>query len=246
VDRSSSVRSVALSGELVAVGFDDGRIEVSSLERGERIVQLEAPDAVTALAFSPDGRMLAAASYPSFGLYDLGARSSPGGPPFRDLPSFGLIRSIAFSPDGKWIANARDNAGVDLRDASTGEHIDWFGRYSLTYGEVWEQQSDFEYRSADVLSVAFDPSGRRFAVGSEDGLYFVDLDAHSHTRRADGRFAWVAFAGDRLLWSAPGGFPNTLGVELPAGCTALALAPDGCSLAMGCSQGIIDFVRLPR
>src|SRR5439155_24348560 len=115
-----------------------------------------------AVAFSPDGKTLAAA-------YAAGDRPLVGGVVLWDaqarkrlqaksLPvAEGPVRSVAFSPDGKFVAAFyelypdRDDGGVVLWDAQ--------GRTRL-------QAAPLRVAEGDVRGVAFSPDGKTFAAPS--------------------------------------------------------------------------------
>jgi WD40 repeat protein/DNA-binding SARP family transcriptional activator len=99
------------------------------------------------LAFSPDGRLLAAANFDGTArVWDLAS-----GKQRLTLPIGGLVVAVAFSPDGRLLATAGSDGTVRVWDVSTGE----------------ETQS-FEGHVGTILSVAFSPDGKRLASASLD------------------------------------------------------------------------------
>ncbi|HEX6074315.1 MAG TPA: WD40 repeat domain-containing protein, partial [Micromonosporaceae bacterium] len=105
---------------------------------------------VYAVAFSPDGRLLATGSDDrTVRLWDP-ATGDPIGRPFTGHTDW--VRAVAFSPDGRLLASGGDDKTVRLWDPATGGPI---GRPLTGHtGPVW--------------AVAFSPDGRLLASGSYD------------------------------------------------------------------------------
>jgi WD40 repeat protein len=112
----------------------------------ERTILRGHRDRVLALAFSPDGSLLASASRDhDVRVWDV----ATGDLLFRLQHAF-KVRDVEFSPDGRWIATASGRAGVwDTRDG----------------GVIVRLQG----HEGPVASAAFDPSGRRVVTGGDDG-----------------------------------------------------------------------------
>lgn len=153
-------------------------------------------DAVTSVAFSPDGRHILSGSQ------DCTARlwEVATGKELRRFEHPGPVRSVAFSPDGRKALTAGGDDWVRLWDVSTGRELRRFegeqcemtcaafspdGRRILSGGccgalRMWETGSgkhlrDFQQTdlSAQVLCVAFSPDGRRSISGGNDELVRV-------------------------------------------------------------------------
>lgn len=107
---------------------------------------------VTALAFAPKEKLLAAGAYGRVTLWDLTT-----GKPARVLTSvLGAVNDLRFSPDGKWLAAAggQPSAKGDLRLFAVAD-----GKLKATYAG-----------HDDVIgSVAFRPDGLKLATASYDG-----------------------------------------------------------------------------
>ena len=75
---------------------------------------------MTTVAFSPDGRRLASASFGPHGAA-VGRGDGSGGPRLKGHT--GLVTAVAFSPDGKRLASASYDKTVRLWDPDTGQEV---------------------------------------------------------------------------------------------------------------------------
>jgi WD40 repeat protein len=158
----------ASGGQMLVTATARDGIQVLDLSQAELIAAAgpQGPTKeVTALAYSPDGRLLAAASSDeTIWLWDAAA----GAPVKRlDAPrlagnsSCACYWSLAFSPNGTILAAGSTDAVVRLWDVTSGDLLD-----------VLEAPSDL------VGSLAFSPSGDLLAAGDYDGnLWVWDLSS---------------------------------------------------------------------
>src|SRR5262249_47509486 len=105
----------------------------------------EPEEEITALAFSPDDRVLAAVVAKEVRLYDLAARG-----PKRTLESKAAVSRISFRPDGKALACAAGKS-VFVWDVAA-------GKVTATLGE----------HKANVTALAYSPDGRFLASADKD------------------------------------------------------------------------------
>jgi WD40 repeat protein/energy-coupling factor transporter ATP-binding protein EcfA2 len=105
--------------------------------------------AVSSVAFSPDGKMLASASADwSVILWDVASRK-PSGEPLEGHRS--SVESVAFSPDGRMLASASSDGAVILWDVARRKRLE-----------------QLKGHQSSAVIVAFSPDGRTLASGSWD------------------------------------------------------------------------------
>jgi WD40 repeat protein len=194
---SDDARTVALCGLL------DDSVSLFDVATGKLRQRWKPPtrgEAVTALAFSPDGRTVAVA---------LGIAQKPGRVVLWDPASGaarplrgghrGRVKQLAFSPDGRRLATACADRTLRLWDDLAGE------------------PRSFSHPS-EVACAAFSRDGRRLAAADAAGVAVRDVTTGRQTatiREAQLNVGFLAFSPDgRRLATVNGGdvvgMPNTL------------------------------------
>ena len=198
---------------------------------------------VAALAFRPDGEVLATGDYRgAVHLWDVRTGACVSGPLYAGY----IVLSLAFSPDGRVLAAGTAHTG--------NQAIAWDLATSRPIGEP------VGFRG-QVRHLAFSGDGTRLAAGATDGT--VQLIEAATGRvigeplRNDGWVGGLAFSPDgrsvltvsegkggtsaARLWDARSGRPTSPGMAHPARIAedALAFSPDGSAFATGCVDGSV-------
>jgi WD40 repeat protein/tRNA A-37 threonylcarbamoyl transferase component Bud32 len=207
-------------GRWVAVGNKDGSVKLWTAS-GQEVRSLTAHGApVLALALSHDGARLASAdNRGTIRIHDPESGAEKG-----VLAVGSAVRSLAFSPAGERLAAGKDDGRIGVYEPLTGHrvadvrgHTDWISFVGFTDdsqslvsasadGRVksWRIGTSFGTRTLHeapslVMSISYDPVGRRLAAGRFDGAVDV-LDVATGkaiaTIVAHRRPAVVAFSHD--------------------------------------------------
>lgn len=234
LDAQSDVASIAFlsSGNLASAG--DGAIILWDVPSRQVRTLGRHPAPVRSVAFSPDGRLVAAGDESGrAALWDLATPGTPreaGG----DAGHKDYVRGVAFSPDGKVLATASEDNTVMLWNVE-----------GHTPRRVLTGHTEY------VTSVAFSPDGALLASGSHDKtIRLWDTVSGQTLRVLSGHEFWVtsvAFSRDgktlasgsedqtARLWDVASGqqqgtpFEHTSGAT--RGVTSVAFSPDGTILA---------------
>ncbi len=192
----------------------------------------DSPPPVTGLSYSPDGKILAIASYKEVVVVDLDS-----GKTLRKLAGFPeQVASVAFSPDGKKLAAS---GGVPGRQ----------GEVRIWETEKWGEIQVLKGHSDTILGIAWRPKSNQLATCSLDKLILIwDVDAgkpiHTIKSHADIVNAVTYSPDGTKIASASADktakvFDADTGLQL-AGLTnhresvlAVAFSPDGQFLATG-------------
>ena len=140
-------------GQIVADGDQTGVVHLWETATGKERCHFEGLRQVAAVAFSPDGKRLAAGGGDEVRVWDLTT-----GKELRQLPGFGInqVLSVAFSPDGRTLASVGGNQPVWIWEVASGK-----------------VRSKFEGHRGYIRTATFSRDGRRLATGGYDTTVLV-------------------------------------------------------------------------
>jgi YD repeat-containing protein len=215
--------AVSADGRLAAMSGWGGPVTVCALATGQTVATLEqSGGSVQALAFSPNGRFLAAGLYPGARIYGLAS-----GAELRQLecttPT--LCRAVEFSPDGKTLAGLAQDGSIHLWDVAASREL-----------------HPARGHTGNVQALAFLGGGRLVSGGNDGRLVAWDLatgralgQAHGQpvqngqlTPTADGTGVQALGYDHQLHLWRPGSPPEVRRIDLPGHQFFLmAVSPDG-------------------
>lgn len=190
-------------------------------------------DVVFSIAFHPDGKRLASASFDkTLRIWDLVTHKT-----LRTLSGHSdFVYSVAFGPDGTWLVSASKDRSVKLIETDTGK-----SRFTFSLDD-------------DVLAVAVSPDGKSVvSSGFQPALAWWNTETGQRVRAQAGHGVAVhelGFSRDGKLVASAGAdrtvrlWNGTTGAAagvLQAGSVAyaVALSPDGKRVAAGCFDGMV-------
>lgn len=231
----STVTALAISadGKLVAEGSADFAVKLYDVQASERKWQSSRLNgAVRAIAFSPDGSLVACGDDTTVVLY-----AAATGEVKSVLRGFsGAVNALAFSPDGKRLAAGLQDSTVRIWDAATGEQLISLARHD-----------------GAVNAVAFSANGETLASGGDDNKLIL-WDANSGESKnivrgfsggltavalnAKGTTVAAGFAdGSVLIWADGSPMPSQTLRSQSVPVDSLLLAPNGASVAAVSADG---------
>ncbi|UIE38939.1 nSTAND1 domain-containing NTPase [Leptodesmis sichuanensis] len=150
------ITHVALSpdGKWIAAASEDRTIQVWQMQTGQLQSQFSQPIAPSSLTFSPDSKLLLAASGNRTTLWQVDTRQSR-----RTLTAASPIQRAAFSADGRWIAMLLQDGKVQVQEVATGQV-----RQTLAIAPAGQ-----EGILTPAAQLVFSPNGQVLAVNTGKG-----------------------------------------------------------------------------
>jgi hypothetical protein len=171
-------------GRWIAVAHGDagksGGVTLYPIGKNSLKVELAVhKDAIYALAFSPDGNLLATAGYDRIiQLWDVGRVREAKGPLHTLKDHSDAVYGLAFHPDGKLLASVSADRAVKVWEVATGKRL-----YTLADPTEW------------VYAVAWSPDKKHLAAAGVDKsvrIWAADADG--------GKLVNTAFAHEKPVW----------------------------------------------
>jgi WD40 repeat protein/transcriptional regulator with XRE-family HTH domain len=182
---SGPVNTVAFApkDKVLATGSSDGTVRLWRTDERRRAAVFAAGGKVRSVAFSPDGRTLAAGAAGAAGgavrVWDVTGRRAVA-----TLSTDAPVRAVAYAPDGRTLGSAGSDGTITLWRAT--------GRYRPIV--------TFPGHGEGINALAFSPDGRTLASGGSDHTVRLwDTAGHRHPAVLAGHTAevlGVAFAPD--------------------------------------------------
>jgi WD40 repeat protein len=213
----------------------------------ERPPVYKSPPVVTALAYSPDGQLLAVAGYREVLLH----RADGSGIAARLVGRSQRLESLAFSPDGRWLAAVGGNSCQ-------------FGELQLWNVAERKLERSVEIGFDVLYGVSFSPNGQLVAFGSaEKSVYVYRVPGGEQVLKFDNHSDWVfgttftrdskilvTTSRDRAIKSveiATGNFMDDVNYQVyNGGYLALARNPQSDDVAVAGEEGLIRYYSIHK
>jgi hypothetical protein len=228
--------SVGTPGEVVLY-----KTASDALPKGEPLHRLAAhKDTVYALAFSPDGKLLATCGYDRLvKLWDVSS-----GKLVHELKDHSdAVYGVAFNADGTLLASGAADRAVKVWDVATGKRL-----FTLSEATDWVYAVAWNPTNNQLAAAGMDRSIRVWGVTTDGGKLVHSVFAH------EGPVTRLAYSGDGKTlyslgedsglkaWDAGKMIERTAYPKQPETPLALAVRPDHKQLAVGRYDGVLSLL----
>ncbi len=227
-------------GTILATGGGDVRLWEAATGKLLRCCEQDDDGEIKSLAFSPDGKTVAAARSNSntLSLWDVAS----GKKRLAFAGHLAAVWNLAVSPDGTLLASAAWGQSIHSRRNNVRLWDPATGKEAGTVGDDL----------GSIGGLAFSPDGRLLAAGNEDGTIRIwDRAARKEVRRLTAHktmVGWVGFSADGKVLASLAFYDRAIGLwdvvtgkklqqfagnQLYPNGKEIALAPDGKTIAQG-------------
>jgi hypothetical protein len=197
-------------------------------------------DIIHAVAFSPDGKILASTGYDRL----IKLRDITAGKDLHTLKDHSdAVYSLAFSPDGKLLASGAADRAVKVWDVATGERL-----YTLGDSTDWVYAVAWSPDGKHLAAAGVDRSIRVWEVSSSEGRVVHSVFAHESpvvrlAYTSDGKTLYsLAEDGGLKSWDTARMVERKVFPPQPDTPLSLAVRPDGGQVAVGRFDGVVALI----
>lgn len=228
------VEALAVHGERVAFAKERS---VSVFEGSEAIaVFRDHPSTVTGLAFSPDGRQLAACHYNGVTLYDLTGEAE-----VESLSWKGSLIALSWSPDGRFVVASTQDRELHIWDLVTSKDYRLGGFAGKVRSCVWTPDATHLVTTGADVIAAWPMAGEPGALPPREIGYVYNATVRSIAPRSAEMIAGGYSDGAILLGRADDATAKVLRSGDGAAVSALCWSHDGLYFGTGNgTAGIIE------
>ncbi len=194
-------------------------------------------DAIYALAFSPDAKLLATAGYDrTIKLWDAAKTDAP----IRILTDHSdAVYTLAFHPEGKLLASGAADRAVKVWDVASGKRL-----YTLSDPTDWVYAVAWSPDGKTIVSGGVDKSLRTWTANAEGGTLRQAVFAHTgpvtHVQYHPDGLTLYSLGDDAVVkaWDAQKMVERRTFAKQPDSVLSFRLRPDGAQIAIGRFDGV--------
>lgn len=220
------------NSQSIATADNSGRVRIWNVSSGQEVLAFSNPTPATALAYSPDGQILACGSN------GVQIRNASSGDTILTWSESGSIKDIVFSPDGSTILLATSAGRINWRNVNTGSLIN---TRIITGGTTFKFSANAQYvagispgqiavmKTSDWTVVRNISAASTSAVVSNDGTLLVYVNSSSNYAIVFDLRKNMIVKLLQIVGLGSGVTPQSIGSS-----------PDALTIASGCGSGTIS------